>query len=41
MIGTSFGPSSAMSNVEFIRTRFPLKPISFKMASALTYGVRA
>ena len=40
MIGTSFGPSSAMSNVEFVATRFPLKPISPKIASALAYRIR-
>jgi hypothetical protein len=41
MIGISFGPSSGMSNVGFVPTRFPVKPISSKIASALAYGVRA
>jgi hypothetical protein len=39
MIRTSFGPSSGMSNVEFIPTRLPLKPISSKIVPALAYGV--
>jgi hypothetical protein len=38
MFSSIIGPVSGMSNVAFCPTRYPLKPISCKLASAMSYG---
>lgn len=35
MFSNIYGPSTGFSNVAFYRTSFPLKPMSYKLASTL------
>jgi hypothetical protein len=38
LFASSYGPGNAWSNVEFIRTKYALQPISYRFANMMREG---